>query len=63
MTDLTVNDGTGHLTTIHTTASHPFWNATTKRWTKRRSTSARHQALLANRHVTLPLSAAFRSSG
>lgn len=32
--DLTVNDGNGHTSTVHTTANHPFWNATTHTWVR-----------------------------
>ncbi|MFJ7967103.1 ricin-type beta-trefoil lectin domain protein [Streptomyces sp. NPDC096324] len=30
--DVTVRDKDGHTATVHTTANHPFWNATTHTW-------------------------------
>jgi hypothetical protein len=32
--DVTVNTGTGHTSTLHTTANHPFWDATTHTWVR-----------------------------
>jgi len=32
--DLTVNNGHGHTSVIHTTANHPFWDGTTHTWTR-----------------------------
>jgi RHS repeat-associated protein len=53
--DVTVNTGTGHVSTIHTTANHPFWDETTHTWTradhlktgdKLASTNGRHPTVL-----------------
>ncbi|WP_370128157.1 polymorphic toxin-type HINT domain-containing protein [Streptacidiphilus sp. EB103A] len=32
--DVTVNTGNGHPSVIHTTANHPFWDDTTRTWTR-----------------------------
>ncbi|WP_370112284.1 ricin-type beta-trefoil lectin domain protein [Streptacidiphilus sp. MAP12-33] len=56
--DVTVGDGHGHTSVLHTTANHPFWDETTHSWVRAdhllaghalASTDGRHPIVLATR--------------
>jgi hypothetical protein len=50
--DVTISDGRGHTSVIHTTANHPFWDDTTHTWVRADHLKAGHK--LASTHNQHP---------
>ena len=46
LTDVTVTNGDGDRTTIHTTQHHPFWDATADAWVNAADLIVGHQGLV-----------------